>query len=283
MSDDKTVQMLPLKRILLNPEFNCRGPIPPIDVVELANDIRIRAERGNPPHGLLQPILVMPLKDDPDHDYLLLVGHRRATAFKVLERSEIPAIILPEMPEEEARCINLGENLHRANLNIKQEANALRHLKNLGCTREYIVKKLNMSHGWVQIRLMLLELPSDIQDQVVAGFITQDQVRKLYTRYCMQNDKKGAYDMARGMIEAKEKGIKYREQEFEEANTQAPKKNAKVPHTKNEINNMLERILNTFGTCMASKALAWASGDLCTEDFEEYLRDRADENNVILV
>ena len=53
--DVSNIVHLEMKTILSDPEFNCRGHIAPIDVVELSKDIEA--------HGLQQPISVKPIKN----------------------------------------------------------------------------------------------------------------------------------------------------------------------------------------------------------------------------
>jgi len=72
MSDDKFVQM-PMSDIYVDEDFNCRKRITPIDVVDLAKDIK--------KNGLLQPVIVSIQSDEQQAEngksYRLIAGFRR--------------------------------------------------------------------------------------------------------------------------------------------------------------------------------------------------------------
>lgn len=171
------IQELPLSKILNDTEFNCRGVITPLDVKDLAEDIR--------DNGLQFPIAVQPRFDVPDlpeeYDFRIIAGHRRYMAHKILKLETIPVMVRSGLTEIEARLMNLSENLKRKELNIKQEADAVRHLRLLNLTQEDISKKLGQSRAWVQIRLHLLRLPDKIQEEAAAGFLNQAQIRQLHS------------------------------------------------------------------------------------------------------
>src|SRR5258706_4547785 len=166
------IQELPLKDIFADTDFNCRGAIAPIDVVDLARDIDA--------HGLQQAIVVQPFKD-PQYKYRIVAGYRRHKAFQVLQRETIPCNVVDGLSDVQARIMNLSENLKRKDLNMLQEAKALEHLKNAGLTQDDVAREIGMSRGWTQIRFMILDLPKEIQYEVAAGFLSQQQVRDLST------------------------------------------------------------------------------------------------------
>jgi ParB family chromosome partitioning protein len=76
-------------------------------------------------HGVLEPILLRPVKSDQYSDhYELVAGERRFRACKEIGHSKIPAII-KELSDEETSLIRLVENLHRENLNPVEETEAI--------------------------------------------------------------------------------------------------------------------------------------------------------------
>ena len=81
-----TIVELPISKIHADEEFNCRGPISPMEVMDLAESIREK--------GLLQPVVVMEYdqaeKERTGYDYLLIAGYRRYTAkVKILRHETI--------------------------------------------------------------------------------------------------------------------------------------------------------------------------------------------------
>jgi N6-adenosine-specific RNA methylase IME4 len=71
--------------------------------------------------GLLQPITV-------SEDRVLIAGHRRLCAFRMLGRDTIPAVILP-VDDMRARLIEIDENLQRAELTALERAEQLAERK----------------------------------------------------------------------------------------------------------------------------------------------------------
>ena len=194
------IQEIELTKIYNDTEFNCRGHITPLDVKDLAEDIR--------ENGLQFPIAVQPRFDVPElskeYDFRIIAGHRRYMAHKILKLKTIPAMVRSGLDEVEARLMNLSENLKRKELNIKQEADAVRHLRLLNLTQEEISNRLGQSRAWVQIRLHLLRLPAKIQEEAAAGFLNQAQIRQLNA----MKSKERQFEAVRKIKTAKLKGNK---------------------------------------------------------------------------
>lgn len=72
-------------------------------------------------HGQIQPIRVFPA--DRGRRFQVLVGHRRLMAAELVGLATIRAIIVPEEPDElEKLDLQVGENVHRRNLNDMERA-----------------------------------------------------------------------------------------------------------------------------------------------------------------
>jgi ParB/RepB/Spo0J family partition protein len=179
MSDVETMKItyIPLKDIHVNENFNCRGAIAPIDVVDMIKSIEA--------DGLIQPVAVRRYDEKQrklfGYEFGLIAGFRRTTAFKVMKRDKIPCIVHEGITDVSARVINLKENLARKDLNILQEAKSIEQFKAMGFSRQWIAEQTGQSLGWVQTRVMLLDLPSDIQECAAAGILNQAHIRDLYT------------------------------------------------------------------------------------------------------
>jgi ParB/RepB/Spo0J family partition protein len=177
---------VPLNEIYLDHEFNCRGRFLPIDCVELARSIQ--------EIGLQQPITVRELRAEASpgrvgeadliakgYKYKVITGHRRFTACKINKAETVEAKILPA-DTYDAACedANLVENIQRADLTIEQEAKALKRYVNRGESAQAIADRLGMSNGWVRTRVMLLDLPDEVQTLAGKGFINQNDIRELH-------------------------------------------------------------------------------------------------------
>lgn len=253
------IRMVLISEIHADPDFNCRGAIAPIDVVDLAKDIQ--------QHGLLQPVVVSPYNDErcasTGFKYRLIMGYRRHKAHQINEVTHIQAKIKDIQDDREARILNLSENVKRKDLNIVQEANALRALKDLGATQEDVSRELGMSKGWVQVRFMLLDLPEEIHKEAAADMLTQYQIRELYS---LRGDKEALFAAVKKIKTHKLSGSKG-------AFKPPKKKNAstKKQRTKVEIFEMMEHFQNIpgIGNGLWTRTLAWTSGEI--NDYEMYL------------
>jgi ParB family transcriptional regulator, chromosome partitioning protein len=256
---DYNVKQLPMKEVFSDAEFNCRGKIVPIDVLDLAKSIEAE--------GLQQPIVVQPYTSttNPDLKYRIVAGHRRHLACKVNKMETIPAMIREGLTELEARLFNLTENLKREDLNILQEARALVPFKKGGWSEDFIAAKTGMSRGWVQVRKMLLDLPEDIQIEAAAGLLTQAQIRELSS---MKSDD-DRYAAVRLIKERREKG--------ESVKDIGPKKPAK-PHEKKErsgveMSELQDYIQEEVGNSIVTRMLGWCTGYVSNYEIHRDLRE----------
>lgn len=264
--------MIPLSEVFSDNDFNCRGPIAPIDVAELAQDIQL--------NGLQFPITVQPAEDVEKpipRPWRIIAGHRRYKAFEVLENSsedfkKVPAMIRRGLNEIQARVLNLGENIKRKDLNILQEARAIQKLYEAGVPRDHVAKLLTKSSGWVQNRYALLALPEDIQEECANGMINQQQIKQLYS---LRHDPLKQYEAVRMIKEAKARGqtIKHVGKRKKQAT------DTKKARHRNECFDMIEFVQEAVGYGSTTRALAWAAGEITTEDFFETLKT---ENNTWL-
>jgi len=141
-------------RIRPNPE-QPREYFEPAALAELSASIR--------EHGILQPLLVRyePSRYDGT-PYLIIAGERRYRASEGI-REKLPCMIVDVTPET-ARVLALTENIQRKDLTAMEEALALAELmtERRLSSRE-VARLLNMTHGWVNNRLMLLKTGDDVQ------------------------------------------------------------------------------------------------------------------------
>ena len=261
--DASQISHLKMSEIFADPTFNCRGSIAPIDVAELARDID--------EHGLQQPIVVKPIKSGealrPEHKYKVVSGHRRHRAFQVLNRETIPCIVNPDLTDAQALILNLGENLHRKDLNIMQEATAIDRLKMEGFTIADVSAALNKSSTWVQVRFILLELPEVIQEAAAAGFINHKHIRDLHR----MKDVKSQLEAAKKIKEAKLRGER----------PPNMKKGAKrdiikmKARDRDDIFWMQDHIQDAVGNNFGTRCLAWCAGEISDFDLFQDLEQIA--------
>lgn len=254
--------LIPLDDIDAHPSLNCRGRINPIDVVPLAKGIKA--------DGLLQPIVVREYANGDENPrnkkYQLVAGFRRYTAHVINKSPTIEANI-KDVSQKESPFLNLAENLNRKQMNILEEAKTVGKLIEISGLRDRkaLANKLNTSEGWIQVRLMVLNFPPDIQAECAAGLLTIAQIRELNS--VKTEDQ---YEMIRRIKDAALQGKKIKPEQLRKKNK--PEKESKRQRTRGEILNMSEHIYDTAGPGFGTRCLAWASGEISSADLYNDIR-----------
>lgn len=250
---DMTFKLVDIKDILIDDNFNCRGALVPIDVKDLAEDIL--------KNGQHQPVVLMEHTDSEiastGKRYKLVAGFRRTYANILNKASQVPAVIKPHMNDQDARVLNLSENLKRQDLNILQEAKALEKLYLAGVARERVAERIGKSSTWVQVRFALLQLEPDIQKEAAAGILNQYQIRKMSA-------------MTRDQRVQVVRQIKERLERNEKTDSiivrKSPKPHERKHRNKSEVEGMIKIIMEQMGGSVATRTLAWAAGNI--SDYE---------------
>ncbi|GEP26223.1 MULTISPECIES: ParB/RepB/Spo0J family partition protein [Cryobacterium] len=140
------------------------------DLAELVHSIR--------EVGVLQPIVVRPLPDEPGK-YELVMGERRLRATKEVGLDIIPAVVRDTADVDMLRDALL-ENLHRAQLNPLEEASAYQQLlADFGITQEELASRIGRSRPQITNTLRLLKLPEPVQLRVAAGVLSAGHARAI--------------------------------------------------------------------------------------------------------
>lgn len=275
MSNEPDVRMISMKEIHADSNFNCRGPIAPIDVADLAKDI----ER----QGLLQSVIICEYPPEKQEEtgfkYILIAGYRRHTAHIILNRTEIEAKIHDKpFDESESRILNLQENLQRANLDFMEEAYAIEKIMGFGqFTEQAVMDRLGKSRGWTQMRMMALKMPKIVQAEIKAGFVNTSDIRDVYTLF-INDGEEVAFEAVRKLKDAKLSGKKFKPDiKKKKANHALTKQHRKRP----EIFEMMDHVqASAIGNGSFTRALAWAAGEINSMEFIETLKIYAEENNI---
>lgn len=191
-NNPETVE-LPLEDIIPDPN-QPRKNFDEAKLRELAESIR--------QHGLLQPILVRPLKGGK---FELVHGERRWRACKIAGKTTIQAEVR-NVGDREKIEIQLVENLQRRDLNPIEEAETFQRLiDEFGYTHEELGNRIGKSRGYVTNKLRLLKLSPEVQEEVRKGNISEGHARA--TLSLKPNEQK---KITREIID---KGLKVRETE----------------------------------------------------------------------
>jgi ParB family chromosome partitioning protein len=150
-----------------------RGPIDEASLAELAATIKAQ--------GVLQPILVRPLKQDPGSAarYEIIAGERRWRAARLAGLAHIP-VHIREMSDQEAIAVALIENIQREQLTPAEEARALQRLiGEFSLTHEQVAHAVGRSRAAVSNLIRLLDLPPTVVALIDAKKLSMGHARAL--------------------------------------------------------------------------------------------------------
>jgi ParB family chromosome partitioning protein len=126
-------------------------------------------------HGVIQPIVVRPLKDG----YQIVAGERRWRAAQRAQLHELPAIVR-NFDDAETLEIALLENIQRQDLNPIEEAEAYRKLTDLfGHSAAELAELVHKSRSHVANMMRLLDLPMPLRDLVIEEKLSMGHARAL--------------------------------------------------------------------------------------------------------
>jgi ParB family transcriptional regulator, chromosome partitioning protein len=125
--------------------------------------------------GILQPLVVRRRHDG----YELIIGERRWRAAQLVGLEEVPAVIL-DATDRSVIEMALVENVQRAELNPIELAEAFQMLvDDEGMTQEEVGRRVGLERSSVANHLRLLELPSEIQQDVVDGRLAMGHAKAI--------------------------------------------------------------------------------------------------------
>ena len=173
----KVVREVPVEEILV-PEDRVRRVTPDPALTALADSLSR--------HGMIEPIIVRQEHiphTAPDGEIrsdirrILVAGERRLRAAIICGWATVPCICI-EATQTEAAVIAIIENLHREDLNIFEEALAIRSLIALGnMTQEICARRLSVSQSYIANKLRLLRMSPAEQEIILQNNLTERHAR----------------------------------------------------------------------------------------------------------
>lgn len=171
----KVVREVPVAEIFV-PEDRVRRIVPDPSLHALADSLQR--------HGMIEPILVRTEKPSPSESdeakppmRILVAGERRIRAAMLCGWATVPCLSI-EANETESAVIAIIENLHREDLNLFEEALAIRSLIALGSmTQEIAAKRLSVSQSYIANKLRLLRLSPTEQELILDNNLTERHAR----------------------------------------------------------------------------------------------------------
>jgi ParB family chromosome partitioning protein len=155
-----------LDRISPNPR-QPRKRFDDVEIDRLADSLREQ--------GVLQPLVVRRNGDG----YELIIGERRWRAAQRARMKEVPAVVL-DASDRGALEMALVENVQRADLNPIELARAFRaFVEEEGMTQEEVARRVAVDRSSVANHLRLLELPAEIQQDLVEERLSMGHAKAL--------------------------------------------------------------------------------------------------------
>ncbi len=160
--------MCDIDKISPNPQ-QPRSYFDPEKLEQLADSIREK--------GIIQPLLVTRGRS---RRYSLIAGERRLRAAKLAGLDEVPVVLLDETGDRERLELALIENIQRHDLNPIEEAQAYSQLlEDFQLTQEEVAKRVGRQRSTITNVLRLLQLPENVQEDVVQGKLSEGHARVL--------------------------------------------------------------------------------------------------------
>lgn len=160
---------IPVEQIHPNPD-QPRRSFDDSALQELAASIREK--------GVIQPLIV---RADPSQDghYQIVAGERRWRAAQLAQLHDLP-VLVREYSDTEVLEVAIIENIQRSDLNAIDEAAGYRQLMDrFGHTQEQLASALGKSRSHIANLMRLLNLPEDVQQQVISGTLSAGHARAL--------------------------------------------------------------------------------------------------------
>jgi ParB family chromosome partitioning protein len=165
----RTQRKVPIEFLKPNPR-NPRREFAENELRELADSIK--------QHGVIQPIVVRPVRGAPDR-FEIIAGERRWRAAQIAGLHEVP-IAPVDATDSDALEIAIIENVQREDLNAMEEAQGYHALASeFKRSQEDIAKIVGKSRSHVANMMRLTKLPAEVQAYIALGQLSAGHARAL--------------------------------------------------------------------------------------------------------
>jgi ParB family chromosome partitioning protein len=167
LTADDRIEKIPLQQLQANP-YQPRKHFDETALQQLAASIKR--------HGIIQPLVVTPLKDGK---YNLIAGERRWRAASLASLQTVPAIIRKRQELEQLE-LALIENVQRVDLNPLEQAVSIERLhEQFSLSYESIAERLGKASSTVHNIVRLLGLPEAARAALTDGKISEGHARAI--------------------------------------------------------------------------------------------------------
>lgn len=194
------VKSVPMKLINVS-KYNARKDLQDGQTDSSLEDFASSIERK----GLLSPIIVRASKGGR---YEIVAGQRRFLACQILGWAEIPAIVRSGLSDADATAISLIENVHRADMNPRDKADAFDALLSELGSISAVASETGFTNATIGKYLKLLKLSPELQDRLAAGETKNtDALAKLASRFHDSDDQIEVWSQIEGFTQPVQKEI----------------------------------------------------------------------------
>lgn len=166
-SPEQTITRLPVESLQPG-KYQPRKFLSQESLQELAESIRAQ--------GVIQPIIVRAVAQNR---YEIIAGERRWRASQLAGMKEVP-VVVRDVPDNAAIAMALIENIQREDLNVMEEAQALKQLQDeFHLTQQQVSEAVGKSRVAVTHTLRLLELHPDVQKYLHNGKMDRGHAKAL--------------------------------------------------------------------------------------------------------
>ncbi|MDX2164145.1 MAG: ParB/RepB/Spo0J family partition protein [Gammaproteobacteria bacterium] len=159
--------LLPLEKLQPG-KYQPRKFLSQENLQELAESIRAQ--------GVIQPIIVRPVSQNR---YEIIAGERRWRASQLAGLKEVP-VVVRDVPDNAAIAMALIENIQREDLNVIEEAQALKRLQDeFKLTQQQVSEAVGKSRVSITHTLRLLDLHPDVQKYLHSGKMDRGHAKTL--------------------------------------------------------------------------------------------------------
>ncbi len=184
--------LCPIEKIRPNP-LQPRVAMDQAQLKGLADSIREK--------GLIQPIVA---SEEKSGTYRIIAGERRWRAAQLAGLKKVPVIIKDYSPDE-ALEVALIENIQREDLNPMEEAMAYRRMVDeLGYSQAQVARKVGKDRSTVANMIRLLNLPKDIQKDLLQGRLTTGHAKALLMLETEADQKKLRDEIVRSILSVRQ-------------------------------------------------------------------------------
>jgi ParB family transcriptional regulator, chromosome partitioning protein len=244
---------------------NPRQPRAHIDeqaLAELAASIR--------EHGIIQPLIVTELPEQPGH-YWLVAGERRWRAAQLAQWEEVPIIVREASPQQLLEWA-LVENVQRADLDPLEEAAAYHNLmQEFNLTQVQVAERVGKSRSAVANSVRLLQLSPAVQAALGSGQISAGHARALLALPDGPSRESAlAIALKRGLnVRQLEALVKRMQAQPKPAPIEQEKPDGTTPAMRAHLRFLEERFRSAFGTKVTLERRSNGSGRLVVHFFSD--------------